>query len=95
MQNFVSDVGGLAGLFLGFSLISLFELIFKCFMTLKNLISPCSCTKLNQVSEQKSLSKSRKRKNRKSKRKVGQSMNNTPDVVVIDMVFGEQIDAAN
>lgn len=95
MQNFVSDVGGLAGLFLGFSLLSLFELIVKCFMTIKNLISPCSCTKLNQVSAQKSLSKSRKRKNRKSRRKVGQSMNITPDVVVIDMVFGEQIDAAN
>lgn len=29
IQNFISDIGGLAGLFLGFSLLSLFEIILR------------------------------------------------------------------
>lgn len=29
LQNFISDIGGLSGLFLGFSLISFFELLLK------------------------------------------------------------------
>lgn len=35
LQNFMSDVGGLIGLFLGFSLLSLFELLLKVFSYLR------------------------------------------------------------
>lgn len=37
IQNFIADVGGLAGLFLGFSLLSLFELMIQLFMFIKRM----------------------------------------------------------
>ena len=39
IQNFTSDVGGLAGLFLGFSLLSLFELTIKLFLLITRMIN--------------------------------------------------------
>lgn len=45
IQNFIADVGGLAGLFLGFSLLSLFELIIQLFMFIKRM------TEKNKVHE--------------------------------------------
>jgi pilus assembly protein TadC len=38
VQNFMSDVGGLIGLFLGFSLLSLFELLLRMCSYLKRVI---------------------------------------------------------
>ena len=34
-QNFIADIGGLAGLFIGFSLLSLFEIILRIFAFIK------------------------------------------------------------
>ena len=39
LQNFIADVGGLAGLFLGFSLLSMFEMILNFFAFMYEIIT--------------------------------------------------------
>lgn len=90
VQNFVSDIGGLAGLFLGFSLLSLFEIVLKSVAIFKNFIRKSTCLKVNKsTSTQKQTKKSRKRKS--NKRRIQDK--SSSDVVVIDMLFGEHIKA--
>jgi hypothetical protein len=50
-ENFVSDIGGLAGLFLGFSLLSLFELIVKAYEAIKNFIEKSKNHKVDNTSK--------------------------------------------
>lgn len=91
IQNFVSDIGGLAGLFLGFSLLSLFELILKVFAGIRSFIRKSPSVKVD-----KSISrKSRKHKANRIQRSRGNvnQVKSVPDVVVIDLLFGEQVEA--
>jgi predicted tellurium resistance membrane protein TerC len=93
----VSDIGGLAGLFLGFSLLSLFELILKAFTVIRSYLGKSSCMKNNRQVIKKH-SKTRKytksQKPHKTRRKVTQNTA-VPDIVVIDLLFGEQVEAAS
>lgn len=95
IQNFVSDIGGLAGLFLGFSLLSLFELILKGFAGIRDFSRKFTKPKVDKPATKKDTSKSAKHKTnkiQKSRRNVGQR-NPVPDVVVIDLLFGEQVES--
>lgn len=90
-ENFVSDIGGLAGLFLGFSLLSLFELTVKAFEMIKKFIRKPVCTKGKKQKNQKLFKTPnlrRAHKMHKIRRKVAHR-NINPDVVIIDLMIDE------
>ena len=84
IQNFVSDIGGLVGLFLGISFLSLFELAVKAFGFLKKIGNRITSSKRNRK---------RPRKSRKSKNQMMNS--NLPDLIAIGQLFGETIKNSN
>lgn len=85
----MSDIGGLAGLFLGISLLSLFELVLKAIAISRNFINKLRCLK------GKNKKKHRKWGNREKKRARKRIKRNqvTPEIVIVDLVFGEEIKA--
>lgn len=95
LQNFVSDIGGLAGLFLGFSLLSLFEIILKAVVITKNFFENKASRKIVKVSAtEQPIKKSRRRiinRTLKKRNKISHG-NAASDLVVIDLVFGEHIE---
>jgi len=66
----------------------LFELTVIAFAAIKNFIKKPTHMKENQLGKQKNFIKPRKRRNHRTKRKVAIN----PDVVIIDLLFGEQIE---
>ena len=82
VQNFVSDIGGLLGLFLGISLLSLFELTIKAISVLRRLWSILTSKVVKQRKSRNSIKKYRT-----------QRMNSfMPDLFAIDQLFGEKIE---
>lgn len=97
IQNFVSDIGGLAGLFLGISLLSVYEMLLKAVQIIKKFIGKESCIKINRISTKKHSDRQkrcRKHRTKKLRRKTTPK-NVTSDIVIIDMLFGEQVKSSN
>lgn len=72
-------------------------MILKAVIIIKNFIRKSLCLDINQIYLNKNLKTQKRRKERRTKRsrrKVAQN-NVTPDIVVVDMLFGEQIKADN
>lgn len=79
IENFVSDIGGLAGLFLGFSLLSLYELILKVLAMIRNLF--------RKITSLKDVQQNKKWGNRDTKRYRRRTRKNlvAPEIKTVDV----------